>query len=69
MRQSGVPSLRYSDLERDALWVGRAVAFGAQLADADGEGAMTSVPGVSRAALDALISRWTPGREALLASG
>lgn len=69
MRQSGVPSLRYSDLERDALWVGRAVAFGAQLADADGEGAMTSVPGVSRAALDALISRWTPGREVLLASG
>ncbi len=69
IRQSGIPSLRYSDLERDAVWVGRAVSYGAQLADADGrEGALHTL-GLERTALDALIWRWVPGREALLASG
>jgi ATP-dependent DNA helicase RecG len=69
VRQSGVPALRYSDFERDALLVEQAVAFGAKLAQAEQPAMADGASGIPRQALDALIDRWAPGKETLLASG
>ncbi len=69
LRQSGVPTLRYCDLERDALWIERAVAFGAQCAAAEQSGSQLTALGVTTNALEALVARWAAGREILLSSG
>ncbi len=69
LRQSGVPTLRYCDLERDALWIERAVAFGAQCAAAEQSGPQLATLGVTTSALEALVARWAAGRETLLPSG
>ena len=69
LRQSGVPTLRYCDLERDALWIERAVAFGAQCAAAEQSGPQLATLGVTTSALEALVARWAAGRETLLSSG
>ena len=69
LRQSGVPTLRYSDLERDAVWVERAVSFGAKCVAAEGTPAQLAALGVSSQALSALVDRWAAGKENLLASG
>lgn len=69
LRQSGVPTLRYCDLERDALWIERAVAFGAQCAAAEPSGPQLAALGVTTNALEALVARWAAGREILLSSG
>jgi ATP-dependent DNA helicase RecG len=68
LRQSGLPTLRYSDLQRDALWVDRAVAFGAKCCAAPparelGENV------VNPADLDSLVQRWAFDRETLMTSG
>lgn len=69
VRQSGVPSLRYSDLQTDALLVEQAVAFGAKLVVPEGLAAVGAPAEITPAALDALIDRWAFGKETLLASG
>jgi ATP-dependent DNA helicase RecG len=69
VRQSGVPSLRYSDLHAHVLLVEQAVAFGAKLAMLDEPSAIGAPKGITPAALDAVIDRWAFGKETLLASG
>lgn len=69
LRQSGIPALRYSDLQRHADWVERAIQFGAELADLDLHPQQAIRLGVDPAAVQALIDRWAYEKEALLASG
>jgi ATP-dependent DNA helicase RecG len=69
LRQSGIPTLRYSDLERDALWVELAVSFGAKLAASERSVSQLQALGIAPADLDLLIDRWAFGKEILLASG
>lgn len=69
VRQSGVPSLRYSDLEKDVLLVEKAVAFAAKLMAAEGSRKGPVAGGAPAGALDALVDRWAFGKESLLASG
>ncbi len=67
LRQSGLPSLRYCDFQRDALWVDRAVSFGAKwCGDSAPAGAASDV---KSADLDSLVQRWAFEREILMASG
>lgn len=68
LRQSGIPSLRYSDFQKDSLWVELAVRFGAKLIGAEEHGELQPL-GVNRDDLDALVDRWAFGKEILLASG
>jgi ATP-dependent DNA helicase RecG len=68
LRQSGVPSLRYCDFQRDAVWVDRAVGFGAKWCGAHGAGNVDE-RGIKPADLDSLIQRWAFDRETLMASG
>jgi ATP-dependent DNA helicase RecG len=68
LRQSGIPSLRYSDFQKDSLWVELAVRFGAKLIAAEERGDLKTL-GVEVADLDALVDRWAFGKEILLASG
>jgi ATP-dependent DNA helicase RecG len=68
LRQSGIPSLRYSDFQKDSLWVELAVRFGAKLIAAEERGDLKTL-GVDVADLDALVDRWAFGKEILLASG
>jgi len=58
VRQSGVPSLRYSDLQEDVLLVEQAVAFGAKLALAEAAGSTKATHDIDPAALHALVDRW-----------
>ena len=73
LRQSGVPTLRYCDLQRHAVWVERAVALGAKLAQAQGDLLALRSLGVDDHAagnvLEELVARWAWGKEQLLASG
>ncbi len=69
LRQSGIPTLKYSDLERDALWVELAVSFGAKLSEAERSATQLKAIGITRASLDALVDRWAHDKEILLASG
>lgn len=67
LRQSGLPSLRYCDFQRDALWVDRAVGFGAKCCDeflVKGSGL-----GVTSADLDSLVQRWGFDRAVFMSSG
>jgi ATP-dependent DNA helicase RecG len=68
LRQSGVPSLRYCDFQRDAVWVDRAVDFGAKWCGAHGAGNVDE-RGIKPADLDSLVQRWAFDRETLMASG
>jgi ATP-dependent DNA helicase RecG len=68
LRQSGVPSLRYCDFQRDAVWVDRAVGFGAKWCGAHGAGNVDE-RGIKPADLDSLVQRWAFDRETLMASG
>ncbi len=68
LRQSGIPSLRYSDFQKDSLWVELAVRFGAKLISAEEHGELQTL-GVGQDDLDALVDRWAFGKEILLASG
>ncbi len=68
LRQSGIPSLRYSDFQKDSLWVELAVRFGAKLIAAEERGELKTL-GVEGKDLDALVDRWAFGKEILLASG
>lgn len=67
VRQSGVPSLRYSDLEKDVLLVEKAVAFAAKLIAS--ESARPALSADKASALDDMVDRWAFGKESLLASG
>jgi ATP-dependent DNA helicase RecG len=69
LRQSGIPTLKYSDLERDAAWVELAVSFGAKLSEAERSATQLKAIGITRPALDALVDRWAHDKEILLASG
>lgn len=69
VRQSGVPSLRYSDLEKDVLLVEKAVAFAAKLIAADSAPSGAVAGRADAGLLDALVDRWAFGKESLLASG
>lgn len=69
LRQSGVPSLRYSDIAFHAALIEQAVAFGAKLAQAESSPEQLAAIGVRVQDLDALVDRWAYGKEALLASG
>ena len=69
LRQSGIPTLRYCDLERDAVWVERAVAFGAKCAAAGASPSQLAALGVTVEALERLVDRWAAGKENVLASG
>lgn len=69
VRQSGVPSLRYSDLEKDVVLVEKAVAFAAKLIAAESAQTGQAAVGVNAGPLDALVDRWAFGKELLLASG
>ncbi len=69
LRQSGVPALQYSDLQKDALWVEKAVAFGAKLAQGLGAPDDLQALGVKPEDIDQLMERWAYGKETLLASG
>jgi ATP-dependent DNA helicase RecG len=68
LRQSGVPALRYCDFQRDALWVDRAVGFGAKWCAARSAQEVDE-HGVTPADLDRLVQRWAFDRETLMASG
>jgi ATP-dependent DNA helicase RecG len=69
LRQSGIPTLKYSDLERDAQWVELAVSFGAKLSEAERSTTQLRAIGITGASLDALVDRWAHDKEILLASG
>lgn len=69
IRQSGVPSLRYCDLERDSRWVELAVAFGAKLALAEASGSQLRALGFAPESLRELVDRWAHNKDLLLASG
>jgi ATP-dependent DNA helicase RecG len=69
LRQSGIPALKYSDLQKDAVWVERAIGFGAKLAQALHSPEQLAQLGVEPIAADALLDRWAHGKESLLASG
>lgn len=69
VRQSGVPSLRYSDLEKDVLLVEKAVSFAAKLIAAESAPLGAAAARADAGPLDALIDRWAFGKESLLASG
>ena len=69
LRQSGLPTLRYSDLQLHAVWVERAIQFGAKWADRPAASAQPASAEVSAQAVDALVDRWAYDKKDLLASG
>ena len=69
LRQSGLPTLRYSDLQLHAVWVERAIQFGAKWADRPAASAQPASAEVSTQAVDALVDRWAYDKKDLLASG
>jgi ATP-dependent DNA helicase RecG len=69
LRQSGLPTLRYSDLQLHAVWVERAIQFGAKWADRPVAAAQQESAEVSAQAVDALVDRWAYDKKDLLASG
>jgi ATP-dependent DNA helicase RecG len=69
LKQSGLPTLRYSDFQRDAVWVDLAISFGAELADAAPVPEKLAALGVTPAGLEALVDRWAFGKESFLAGG
>jgi len=69
LRQSGLPTLRYSDLQLHAVWVERAIQFGAKWADRPVAAAQQESAEVSAQAVDALVDRWAYDKRDLLASG
>ncbi len=69
LRQSGLPTLRYSDLQLHAVWVERAIQFGAKWADRPVAAAQPESAEVSAQAVDALVDRWAYDKKDLLASG
>jgi len=69
LRQSGLPTLRYSDLQLHAVWVERAIQFGAKWADRSAASAEPASAEVSTQAVDALVDRWAYDKKDLLASG
>lgn len=68
LRQSGIPTLRYSDLQLHAAWVEQAIEFGAKWVDRQA-GQASESEGVSIEALDALVDRWAFDKKDVLASG
>jgi ATP-dependent DNA helicase RecG len=68
LRQSGLPSLRYCDFQKDSLWVDRAVRFGAKWCE-PGSAGEEGETGISPADLDSLVQRWAFDRETFMASG
>ncbi len=68
LRQSGIPTLRYSDLQLHAAWVEQAIEFGAKWVDRQA-GQASDSEGVSIEALDALVDRWAFDKKDVLASG
>ncbi len=68
LRQSGIPTLRYSDLQLHAAWVEQAIEFGAKWVDRQA-GQASESRGVSIEALDALVDRWAFDKKDVLASG
>ena len=68
LRQSGIPTLRYSDLQLHAAWVEQAIEFGAKWVDRQA-GQASGSEGVSIEALDALVDRWAFDKKDVLASG
>jgi len=68
LRQSGIPTLRYSDLQLHAAWVEQAIEFGAKWVDRQA-GQASKSEGVSIEALDALVDRWAFDKKDVLASG
>lgn len=69
LRQSGLPTLRYSDLQLHAVWVERAIQFGAKWADRPAAPATPASAEVPTQAVDALVDRWAYDKKDLLASG
>ncbi len=69
LRQSGLPTLRYSDLQLHAVWVERAIQFGAKWADRPAASAMPASEEIPTQAVDALVDRWAYDKKDLLASG
>jgi ATP-dependent DNA helicase RecG len=69
LRQSGLPTLRYSDLQLHAVWVERAIQFGAKWADRPVAAAQQESAEVSAQAVDALVDRCAYDKRDLLASG
>ena len=69
LRQSGLPTLRYSDLQLHAVWVERAIQFGAKWADRPAASAQPASAEVSTQAVDGLVDRWAYDKKDLLASG
>jgi ATP-dependent DNA helicase RecG len=68
LRQSGIPTLRYSDLQLHAAWVEQSIEFGAKWVDRQA-GQASESGGVSIEALDALVDRWAFDKKDVLASG
>ena len=68
LRQSGIPTLCYSDLQLHAAWVEQAIEFGAKWVDRQA-GQASDSEGVSIEALDALVDRWAFDKKDVLASG
>jgi len=69
LRQSGLPTLRYSDLQLHAVWVERAIQFGAKWADRPAASATPASEEIPTQAVDALVDRWAYDKKDLLASG
>jgi ATP-dependent DNA helicase RecG len=69
LRQSGIPALRYCDLQLHAVWVERAIGFGAKLSDVLAHPEQARLHGISPQAVDDLIDRWAYDKKGLLASG
>jgi ATP-dependent DNA helicase RecG len=69
LRQSGIPALRYCDLQLHAVWVERAIGFGAKLSDVLEHPEQARLHGISPQAVDDLIDRWAYDKKGLLASG
>ncbi|MBU3725396.1 MAG: ATP-dependent DNA helicase RecG [Burkholderiaceae bacterium] len=69
LRQSGIPALRYSDLQQHVDWVERAIQFGAELSKIALDPRQASRLGLVPQSVDALIDRWAYEKEGLLAGG
>lgn len=68
MRQSGDPELRFTDLVRDQALVQAAVAFGQQIALSYDDSRALQEIGVSKEAIDSLLSRWARSADDVLTS-
>ncbi|NBT74609.1 MAG: ATP-dependent DNA helicase RecG [Betaproteobacteria bacterium] len=69
MRQSGEPSLRFSDLSRDRVWVDYAVRFGAELCEALDSEERLGALAIEAEDLRSLLERWAHRADDLLISG